>query len=536
MLKFGKARPGILILILFSFCLFSCDEDNPVYHEYSGRLAITTHDTLKTALGLKLCDSVDINDSTVVNENPLYKVLNFDGPMYFGDSLQFDTSTGKWCWDIGPRPEYIGNFGLSVTIFDMTNVCDTCIPANPDTVYYNINVTGFEISIEVVHDQLQGQIAEVSIFLDSSLSPKTYSSSFLDGFELLIAYDASILKFMWAQAGALIDNGKFEHFSFRNGAFGNCVDSCPSGMLRIVGIRDENDGGASVNPNHITGPGELVVMNFLVSNDYNFAGEFVPVQFYWLDCGDNILVDADRLGDWFYLGMNVYDHEGMEFVDPTEVFGYSGPEDYCSNSVFLEKQTPKSTLFPAINFRNGGIDILPPVYIHDRGDINLNGVPYEIADAVIFSNYFIYGPAAFTINFERQKAATEVNGDGVALTVADFVYLVRVIIGDALPAPQVNPDAFAEFTRRGGTIRVKTNAEIGAVFLIFDAPVTPSLAADAGHMEMHYKQMAGTTRVLIYSLEKNHAITTGDLLDIDGVGRLVSIEAAEYRGVTLKVK
>jgi len=522
----------VVISLLCAVIFCTCSEDENIVNENNDSPPIVTvNKTLNTTLGMKLCDSIDIDYSDIGNNSKQYKILGFDGPTSFGGGLQLDTVTGKWCWDIDAKPEYLGYFELSIAIFDGINICDTCIPANSDTAYYDINVTGFEISIEVVHDQLQGHYAEVSIYLDSAYMPDFFCCNLLGGFDFLIAYDNSALTALSVAPGALIDNGKFEYFTYRFGAFGNCVDGCPSGMLRIVSMREENDG--VINPYHVTGPGELAVMSFFVSGDYNLEGQFVPIQFYWIDCGDNTF--SDELGDWFYLGMNVYDDEGMEFVDPTEIFGYSGPEDYCSNSVFLEKQTAKSTPFPAIKFRNGGVGLIPVQIIDDRGDINLNGIPNEIADAVVFTNYFIYGPSAFTINFEGQKAATEVNGDGIALTVADLVYLIRIIVGDALPAPQVNPDAFAKFTRRHGTIRVKTNADIGAVLLVFDAPVTPSLATDAGHMEMLYNRTASTTRVIIYSFDMDHAITTGDLLEIDGVGGLVSVEAAEYRGVTLKV-
>ena len=70
--------------------------------------------------------------------------------------------------------------------------------------------------------------------------------------------------------------------------------------------------------------------------------------------------------------------------------------------------------------------------IDDRGDMNLNGVAYEIADAVLYTNYFIFGPSAFDldpIRRESQIAASDVNADGSPLTVADLVYLIRVILG-----------------------------------------------------------------------------------------------------------
>jgi hypothetical protein len=348
-------------------------------------------------------------------------------------------------------------------------------------------------------------------------------------FEFIIAYDASVLTFINGQAGDLIDNDKFDYFVYSVGQFGNCGDDCPSGMLRFTSIRDLYPG--IPNPYYLSGPGELAKMIFLVSNDYNDAGKFVPIQFYWLDCNDNNIIDGAL--ESLYLGLNVYDNEGNELSNPTEAFGFSGPEDSCFDTVFTGRQSSGFKRVSAINFRNGGIDIIPPIFTDDCADINLNGVRNEIADAVVFANYFIYGPAAFTIDFERQKGASEINGDGTPLTVADFVYLVRIITGDALPMPQINPDASAIFSVQGSTVTVETNLDLGAVWLVFSGKITPHLANDVSYMDMIYNQAGDTTRILIYSFEQDDALTSGELFYVDGNASLISVETAEYRGTMM---
>ncbi len=61
------------------------------------------------------------------------------------------------------------------------------------------------------------------------------------------------------------------------------------------------------------------------------------------------------------------------------------------------------------------------------GDINLNGVPCEIADAVLFTKYFVYGLSAFHIDLTAQVAETDVNADGQTLSLGDLIHLVRII-------------------------------------------------------------------------------------------------------------
>jgi hypothetical protein len=45
--------------------------------------------------------------------------------------------------------------------------------------------------------------------------------------------------------------------------------------------------------------------------------------------------------------------------------------------------------FRCIEFWFGGIDIICADSIDDRGDMNLNGLANEIADAVLYTNYFL---------------------------------------------------------------------------------------------------------------------------------------------------
>jgi hypothetical protein len=189
----------------------------------------------------------------------------------------------------------------------------------------------------------------------------------------------------------------------------------------------------------------------------------------------------------------------------------------------------------AIIFRNGGVDIICADDIDARGDVNLNGIVYEIADAVVFTNYFIYGLDAFTVNIEGQTAATDANADGLVLSVADLVYLIRVVVGDAQPYDKPVDAPYAEFTTTGRTVSVETVGEVGAALFVFDGEVTPTLADNANHMEIKYGVADGMTRVLVYSTEANAYITSGDILNLSGNGELVSIEAADYNGYNFDV-
>jgi hypothetical protein len=144
-----------------------------------------------------------------------------------------------------------------------------------------------------------------------------------------------------------------------------------------------------------------------------------------------------------------------------------------------------------------------------RGDLNGNGVAYEIADAVMFTNYFVNGLAAFAGHVRASIAASDVNRDGIPLSVADLVYLVRVIIGDILPYEHIRL-VDARITFRNGVMSV--DRPMGAAYVVIAGDVTPTLLAN--NMEMKYAFNGQNTNILVYSLDGNSFV--GDFLWVDG--------------------
>ncbi len=68
------------------------------------------------------------------------------------------------------------------------------------------------------------------------------------------------------------------------------------------------------------------------------------------------------------------------------------------------------------------------------GDVNLNGLPYEVADWVCFQDFLVHGDSVLT-NPEQQAHNSNVNCDDFPWTIADLLYLCRVILHDAVEIP-----------------------------------------------------------------------------------------------------
>jgi hypothetical protein len=430
------------------------------------------------------------------------------------------------------------------TVIDFVyRVSDTCDAYDMDTVQYYIYVnpecdsaTCLEVWIENTECVTTNSNVEVSITADFSIA--------IGGFDLVVKFDPTA----FTLTGVTRGNGTedWEFFTYREGDIGGCSPVCPDGLIRIVGIADRNDG-----PNHppedaYMPNGDIARLNFYVTNDLNFSGLTYPVDFYWVKCSDNAF--SSKTGDTLFVEKLITNQYGVvwdEFDDENypeeDRFAGVGVPDSC---LIGDKVTPHRCVI----MHNGSICIIDPDEIDKRGDLNLNELAYEIADAVLYTNYFIYGPSVFTINFDGQVAASDVNADGRTLTVGDLVYLIRVLIGDANPIDKLNP--FAEsvdlmLEKREGEIAIKTesNSEIGIAHFVFDISetnTTPEIvpSGDLAGMNLRYHIDGDIMRVLVYSMDTYHISPGENLLgtiNVDGDVSLVSTDMADYYGSDLAV-
>jgi hypothetical protein len=278
-------------------------------------------------------------------------------------------------------------------------------------------------------------------------------------------------------------------------------------------------------------------LDFLVTNDRTFECQYVPIRFFWVDCGDNSISynpsdDATGLEQRLAVSRAIYDFDffaGDISNGSTGFPTYYGVQDYCLEGGGEDKPAPEAF----IDFINGGIDIVCADSIDDRGDINLNGLSNEVADAVLFTNYFIYGLAVFTVNVQGQIAATDINADGLVLSVADLVYIIRIVIGDALPYAKLAPVESIVKIDKWGTLSI-SNVQVGAAAIVLEGDVKPTLLATNMRLEYAYDVANNVTRSIIYSMEKGQSFS-GEFFNTKGA-EIVGIEMATSEGAPILAK
>ncbi|MCK4428707.1 MAG: hypothetical protein KAW16_09505, partial [candidate division Zixibacteria bacterium] len=263
----------------------------------------------------------------------------------------------------------------------------------------------------------RNSLASIRIDTVSQIAPSDYveipilirNDAVFGKFELQVDFCYPNLTFMGAERGEALwrvtdEEYDWEYFNYRLLPYTDSLHRC-----LILGVYDLPDAHQGVPLAPHSEYISLVVLRFVIHYGGFPDGTFLPIIFEWEvdDCLENTFENPSF--DTLYVSQ---DSAQFSTIDcPPESL------EYLSVSSSLE-------------FSDGGVSIFypdPPVV---RGDINLNWIPYEVADLVLFSHYLLYGDSVL-IDPEAQSANSDVNWDDFAWSMADFIHLGRVIGHDA---------------------------------------------------------------------------------------------------------
>lgn len=271
---------------------------------------------------------------------------------------------------------------------------------------------------------------------DVAVPIKMYNEGLVGGFEVLVQWDPTALQMLSVSAMDRIDFGS-EYFNVHN--YGG-------GLVRVVYIADINNG--IYHAPIATGDGGIFFINFHVSSTLPW-GMMLDVTFPTPHFTDN----------------TISDETGYIFHHPI--------------------------------LSDGCVQTYSPNYF--KGDPNMNGFYYEIADAVVVARRIIEGYSVWIINPPVQEAASDLNNNGFA-DVADLVWFINIINDYVLP-PKLDPvSGQTLISVDNGAVSINSNSEVGAALVRINHNGEIGTPVAANGMDILTQDVDGVLSVLVYSM------------------------------------
>ncbi len=513
----GFCPPALVTIKIFNFSGGSCSVETPIeigrfVAEVQGEVGqfypfrFFWVDCVENAVGFDAfgLDTVHVSD----------RVFDFDGIEITADQpLPSHFGAPSSCLTGGPDTTRIRgidfiNGGIGISYVDTTHL--------PRAAF----------EIEKTHLTLFGIEEQVSV---NCVTPfgETGEPLTIGSFDFLLQYDTGAATFLSAAPGQMCQDSAWDYFVYQG--------NLDLGLIRIMGVADTTGSGESEYMSLVDEVAEFAVLTLQTTNhDSTYECVYSPIRWIWYNCNNNAIT-SDVAGDSLFLSNRIYSfdwyggsiHQDVPF-----------PTTYGAPTSCIVNQPPGYVTTRAIDFVHGGMDFICADSIDARGDINLNGVAHEIADWVLFTNYFFYGLSVFTVNLDEQVLATDVNADGETLTFDDLMYLYRVIIGDALPYPTPpavsQPDTVVlSQDTVAKTITVEAADGVSALLLYFEGEISTS--STFPNHDLGYRFDSSLTRIMIFpsfgNSPEDALIATGELLVYEGDGRLTGA-LASFRGTS----
>ncbi len=387
----------------------------------------------------------------------------------------------------------------------------------------NVDAEPFAIAIDRAANVPLGSTLSIPVTKGAGSDP-------VYGFDFLIQYDAVVLTLNGVTPGPIFDipgGNEWESFTYSVDSVGS-----PTGLIHAVAVADLADGSHHPVDYHLADDAVLFTLEFTVTTDTTYQCIWDPVWFYWTDCGDNAMA-LDPTGITLGISDRIYQSDGASgYLDETDVYygfpGRFGAPDECLAAPGVSRQ---------IDFYGGGIDIHCSDEIDERGDINCNMIPYEIADYVMYTNYFIYGISAFGSYPACSQGNSDINADGNELRFEDLIYLYRVILGDSNPplGPFPLDTIGVVFTQDDDTktVTLDYTDSLAALLLVFDGEITPTINVNEEGFSSSYILDSGRTIVMIIPSDfpgglPSQFVVDGPILTYTGSALLIEANAADF--------
>ena len=285
---------------------------------------------------------------------------------------------------------------------------------------------------------------------DSALGP-------LDGFNLLIAYDTTVLTFENTKQGDAIRD--WDYWSWRVSHFDDGT-GVPATGVTLIAIRDiSRYGGVSdiVHPD-----GVIAELSFFVSRSADVAGGSTDLHFYLDGCNHNVITTrAEDATELYYADTTL--------GNPRIADSYRGTD--CLQDAARHFSTGRES----IEFRSGQVRLLE---LPNELSCDVNGDGH-----IGFGDFSIYFTQLYSENPPPDSllGIGDCNNDGYPWTVADLVWILYVgNVGDPEQLQELlmqRPEPFSktlnvvfEEADGGSYVSFSSDTYVRAIQMTIDAP------------------------------------------------------------------
>jgi hypothetical protein len=382
------------------------------------------------------------------------------------------------------------------------------------------------IQIEKRNNSFQGMNEKVSV-------SKTCGSLRSGSFNLKFAYNGIALRFISFEVSDTLSRlgWTFSAGDPREERFGPL--NFPITTLQIIGSTQQPQSPGLPD-------GVLFQLRFNISNNATLECQNLPIDFAWSNCADNTFA-SDEL-DTLYSCLQIIGND----VRGERIISGRGTDPDCYRNGGLSVDGPcrdrcrslfENTDVPSIIFKHGWVDLACDGWTDASGDLNLNDIAYEVADLDLMSRWLAYGDSVLDKNpmyREAQAASSDVNKDGVRRSIADVVYLARVIVGDALPYSKLSSfSQIAFYDQSHDTVFVKAADVIGGVLIAVTADETVQFE-NLSPMDMMIGRDSSQVTLLFGPSVPNLAASIprghSPLFRIKGKAEIKGMEISDYQG------
>jgi len=367
------------------------------------------------------------------------------------------------------------------------------------------------------------------------------------GYEILLAFDPACLTLIGVQERE-ISGYSSEFFDYSILPPG-VVDDWPA--VRVVAARDM-PGGEDIPP--IPPDTSQAVFDLVFEVEPGLpAGQLCDVKFVVNECSDNSLTDS--------IGQDLITPMVLDEVLVGSDTGACGFAEYLVDSCGTLQVVKDVALVDGFGFVDENVScadgskcpmgclIVTPIW---KGDVNLNGIPFEISDISFYTRVMLgffpidddttTPPEGWTLgNWQIAAENSDLNENGAYWEISDLIRLINVVNGMTF-ASVYGVEGSARISCEDRLIQIDASTDIGGVFLeiFYEGKIEDVYAGESiDGMRLEWSATEDKARILLWSPESRY-VPKGEKITLQISGakilRLEKADVADKFGNTLSIE